>query len=218
MRKEKEAPQKKENITVLLGKTGSGKTTALASYAKKKFIDHIEKTMAARPTQVPLATDNKDKAQTIIDTSGAEHFRRTLEPSLLSATLVAVFIDLTDIASSIDYLELFKGKISESARLIVIFSKSDLISAKDDRPSVSDVKSLIAEKLDVTTKRFRGHYFVSAKSTASLNGVFEKLHEITNKKLAPAFHLRLGSGPRLSTQSRGESSKPAGHSRVSINL
>jgi len=168
---------------VLLGKTGSGKSSALLRFMEKKFNEDITKTIGF------LQYDLSSK---IWDTSGQEQFIRVMDVPFTKASLVAVFIDLTDIDASIKYFENFKEKNLDGKYFVLIYTKSDLISPEKmpDPEETQAHKEHIAANLGVDRNKILRHNIISSNTGENVKATFNSFSTLVKYKPAPAFNLR----------------------------
>jgi len=176
--------------TVFIGKSQSGKSAFLLRLTDSKFSDDLPSTIGI-DFATKTTADGGIKFQ-IWDTGSAERFRSIVTEYLKGSSLVAVFIDLTQISDSIQYLDNFQNKIPENARLVIIFTKSDLV--KPERmPTPEEIqkyKQDIVKNLGIVSGRIRGHYIISSKTGENVEAAFNGFPRVIKYEPAPAFNIR----------------------------
>jgi len=176
--------------TVFIGKSQSGKSAFLLRLIDNEFRDDLPSTIVI-DFGVKITADRRIKFQ-IWDTASDERFRSIVTDYLQGSSLIAVFIDLTRISDSIQYLDNFQNKIPENARLVIIFTKSDLIEA-EKMPTLEEIqkhKEDIAKNLGVDSKKLHKHYIISSKTGENVEAAFNSFPEVIKPKPTPAFNIR----------------------------
>jgi len=173
---------------LLIGQPGSGKSAFLLRLTASKFSDDLTSTIGFE-----FGTRVINKVEfNIWDSSGNLRYLSLTRTNYRGANLFLVFIDLTDIAESIQYLNNLNNLIPEEVRCVLIFTKRDRIES-EKMPTSEEMKKYkedIAKNLGIVSGRIRGHYIISSKTIEDVEAGFHHFPRIIKQELAPPFNIR----------------------------
>jgi small GTP-binding protein len=144
---------------VLLGNSGTGKTTLIHRWTSSVFIPNMKPTIGSNHQRKRVTLENGDLVELIIwDTAGQEQFHALLPLYLRSSSLaivVATLDDLSSLQAITKWLQMVDMSCAARPPCVLLINKVDL-----DAPKGMTVEEVHTEWDDT----FAAIFFVSAKT------------------------------------------------------
>lgn len=171
---------------VLLGESGTGKSTLAQRLYRNRFNERIDQTIGA---SFFLLEINGIKYE-LWDTAGQERYRSLISTYYRGADVILLVYDMDDL-QTLEKLNYFYGRIEDEAtidhKIIVIGNKCDLLSFQETSAVARQVKKMFPHK-EIET------IFTSAKSgynCGELQNLIEKCAKSLNKPEDPLHNVEI---------------------------
>ncbi|KAJ3425174.1 ras family-domain-containing protein [Anaeramoeba flamelloides] len=157
---------------VLLGQSGSGKTSMVLQFIEGKFTENTLATVGAAFFIRKLTIEEKSVSIRVWDTSGQERFRSLCPLYYRNSNACILVFDITD-QSSFDDLEYWmdqlKNELTILPSLALAANKNDLVSENEDETT----KELLDKARKYAKSIGAGFFITSAKTGEGIKEIFE---------------------------------------------
>lgn len=152
---------------VILGESGTGKSSIIKRYVDGKFEPYIQCTVAGGVVDKVESIEGEQIKLCIWDTAGQERFRSVIPYYLRTATIVILVIAYNDV-ESLSSIESWKQLIKDKTSNVPIY----LVCNKEDIPK--DAQQFSDEDLEAAAHGHElvGPFIVSAKSGKGIDDLF----------------------------------------------